>query len=77
RALGVFINSLPLRMDLGGLCVRSAVLDLHDRLVGMLANEHAQLALAQRCIALPAGAPLFNKLLNYRHSAVPQGYDQE
>ncbi|WP_122386926.1 non-ribosomal peptide synthetase [Pseudomonas syringae group genomosp. 7] len=76
RALGVFINTLPLRMDLGGHCVRSAVLDLHDRLVGMLAHEHAQLALAQRCSALPAGAPLFNTLLNYRHSAVPQVDDQ-
>nr|UXB94867.1 non ribosomal peptide synthetase [Pseudomonas syringae] len=69
RALGVFINTLPLRMDLGGHCARSAVLDIHGRLVGMLAHEHAQLALAQRCSALPAGAPLFNTLLNYRHSA--------
>ncbi|MCF5622690.1 condensation domain-containing protein, partial [Pseudomonas syringae] len=69
RALGVFINTLPLRMDLGGHCARSAVLDVHARLVGMLAHEHAQLALAQRCSALPAGAPLFNTLLNYRHSA--------
>ncbi|KPW23100.1 Non-ribosomal peptide synthetase SyfB, partial [Pseudomonas cannabina pv. alisalensis] len=70
RALGVFINTLPLRMDLGGHCARSAVLDVHARLIGMLAHEHAQLALAQRCSALPAGAPLFNTLLNYRHSAV-------
>ncbi|RMM68542.1 hypothetical protein ALP76_05214 [Pseudomonas savastanoi pv. glycinea] len=76
RALGVFINTLPLRMDLGGHCARSAVLDLHARLVGMLTHEHAQLALAQRCSALPAGAPLFNTLLNYRHSAVPEVDDQ-
>ncbi|KTC01815.1 non-ribosomal peptide synthetase [Pseudomonas syringae] len=72
RALGVFINTLPLRMDLAGHSARSAVLDLHGRLVGMLAHEHAQLALVQRCSALPAGAPLFNTLLNYRHSAVSQ-----
>ncbi|WP_370683506.1 amino acid adenylation domain-containing protein [Pseudomonas syringae pv. atrofaciens] len=76
RALGVFINTLPLRMDLVGHCARSAVLDLHGRLVGMLAHEHAQLALTQRCSALPAGAPLFNTLLNYRHSAVPEVDDQ-
>ncbi|WP_259473809.1 non-ribosomal peptide synthetase, partial [Pseudomonas syringae] len=63
-------------MDLGGHCARSAVLDLHGRLVGMLAHEHAQLALTQRCSALPAGAPLFNTLLNYRHSAVPEVDDQ-
>ncbi|OUM08507.1 non-ribosomal peptide synthetase [Pseudomonas syringae] len=76
RALGVFINTLPLRMDLSGHCARSAVLDLHARLVGMFAHEHAQLALAQRCSALPAGAPLFNTLLNYRHSAEPEVDDQ-
>ncbi|KPW24811.1 Amino acid adenylation, partial [Pseudomonas syringae pv. aceris] len=76
RALGVFINTLPLRMDLGRHCARGAVLDLHGRLVGMLAHEHAQLALTQRCSALPAGAPLFNTLLNYRHSAVPEVDDQ-
>ncbi|EPN30091.1 non-ribosomal peptide synthetase SyfB, partial [Pseudomonas syringae pv. actinidiae ICMP 18807] len=41
-------------------------------MVGMLAHEHAQLALVQRCSALPTGAPLFNTLLNYRHSAASQ-----
>ncbi|WP_241698605.1 hypothetical protein, partial [Pseudomonas syringae] len=48
------------------------MLDLHGRLVGMLAHEHAQLALTQRWSALPAGAPLFNTLLNYRHNAWPE-----
>ncbi|MDR0212195.1 MAG: amino acid adenylation domain-containing protein [Pseudomonas putida] len=69
RALGVFINTLPLRIDLGSLPVREALLDANRRLVGLLAHEHAQLALAQRCSALPAGAPLFSALLNYRHGA--------
>ncbi|WP_460415191.1 amino acid adenylation domain-containing protein [Pseudomonas sp. microsymbiont 2] len=69
RALGVFINTLPLRLDLGRLPVREALLDTHRRLTGLLLHEHAQLALAQRCSALPPGAPLFSALLNYRHSA--------
>ncbi|MCO7542569.1 non-ribosomal peptide synthetase [Pseudomonas sp. VA159-2] len=69
RALGVFINTLPLRLDVGLLPVREALLDTHRRLTGLLVHEHAQLALAQRCSALPAGAPLFSALLNYRHSA--------
>ncbi|MBX8615752.1 amino acid adenylation domain-containing protein [Pseudomonas cichorii] len=76
RALGVFINTLPLRIDLGDQSVREAVLDTHRRLTGLLAHEHAQLALAQRCSALPAGAPLFSTLLNYRHSAAPQARDE-
>ncbi|WP_122723541.1 non-ribosomal peptide synthetase, partial [Pseudomonas viridiflava] len=75
RALGVFINTLPLRIELGRQSVRDAVLDTHRRLTGLLTHEHAQLALAQRCSALPAGAPLFNTLLNYRHSAAHKAAD--
>ncbi|NWB45063.1 non-ribosomal peptide synthetase, partial [Pseudomonas gingeri] len=76
RALGVFINTLPLRIDLGGQTVRDAVLETHRRLTGLLAHEQAPLALAQRCSALPAGAPLFSALFNYRHGAAPQGGDK-
>ncbi len=76
RALGVFINTLPLRLDLGERSVRETVLDTHRRLTGLLAHEHAPLALAQRCSALPAGVPLFSALLNYRHSAPEQDPDE-
>ncbi|WP_122859110.1 non-ribosomal peptide synthetase, partial [Pseudomonas viridiflava] len=75
RTLGVFINTLPLRIDLAGQSAQEAVLQAHRRLSGLLAHEHAPLALAQRCSALPAGAPLFSALLNYRHSAAPQTAD--
>ncbi|WP_408005740.1 non-ribosomal peptide synthetase, partial [Pseudomonas carassii] len=75
RALGVFINTLPLRLEVGRLPVREALLDTHRRLTGLLVHEHAQLALAQRCSALPPGAPLFSALLNYRHSTTAMVHD--
>ncbi|PBP81277.1 non-ribosomal peptide synthetase, partial [Pseudomonas syringae] len=70
RALGMFINTLPLRVDLGDLGVRDGVKATHRCLTGLLGHEHASLALAQRCSGVVAPAPLFSALLNYRHSSV-------
>ncbi|MDT3734562.1 AMP-binding protein, partial [Pseudomonas soli] len=68
RALGMFINTLPLRVDTA-LPVEQAVRVTHQRLSALLGHEHAPLALAQRCSGVAASAPLFSALLNYRHSA--------
>ncbi|WP_338910436.1 non-ribosomal peptide synthase/polyketide synthase [Mycetohabitans rhizoxinica] len=68
-AMGLFINTLPLRVDLAG-SVESAVRATHARLAALLEHEHASLALAQRCSRVPAGTPLFSALLNYRHNAL-------
>ncbi|MGN7938192.1 amino acid adenylation domain-containing protein, partial [Pseudomonas sp. 22447] len=69
RALGMFINTLPLRVTLGQQGVRAGVKATHARLTALLGHEHASLALAQRCSAVAAPLPLFSALLNYRHSA--------
>ena len=69
RAMGLFINTLPLRLDLAG-PARVVVRNTQARLAGLLAHEHATLALAQRCSSVPAGVPLFNSLLNYRHNVL-------
>ncbi|KDM91475.1 non-ribosomal peptide synthase/polyketide synthase [Photobacterium galatheae] len=67
-AMGLFINTLPLRMDLDSRSIEEAVRQAHQRLSGLLAHEHASLALAQSCSGVTAGAPLFSALLNYRHN---------
>ncbi|HEX8613864.1 MAG TPA: amino acid adenylation domain-containing protein [Telluria sp.] len=69
RAMGLFINTLPLRVQLGEISVHDGVRRTHALLAGLMEHEHAPLALAQRCSALPNSVPLFTALLNYRHSA--------
>ncbi|WP_412179668.1 amino acid adenylation domain-containing protein, partial [Variovorax paradoxus] len=75
RALGLFINTLPLRVRIGTADVVHGVRETHAALAGLLHHEHASLALAQRCSALPGGTPLFSALLNYRYS--PQAAPSE
>ncbi|MFJ5235531.1 amino acid adenylation domain-containing protein [Pseudomonas neuropathica] len=72
QALGMFINTLPLRVDVGEQSVRAGVLATHRRLTAMLAYEQASLALAQRCSAVAVPTPLFSAILNYRHSSVEE-----
>jgi amino acid adenylation domain-containing protein len=69
RALGMFINTLPVRIQVGEAGVEESVRNAHAQLAQLLRHEHASLALAQRASAVAAPAPLFSALLNYRHSA--------
>ncbi|MCO7611420.1 amino acid adenylation domain-containing protein [Pseudomonas chlororaphis] len=69
RALGLFLNTLPLRVSVGAEGAQAGVKATHARLSTLLGHEHASLALAQRCSGVAAPAPLFSALLNYRHSA--------
>ena len=68
RALGMFINTLPIRVKLVAKSVLQALRETHASLTDLLHHEHASLSLAQRCSGLPGGTPLFSALLNYRHS---------
>src|SRR5262249_53339352 len=67
--LGLFINTLPVRIRVGEEGVQDSVRSTHVQLSQLLRHEHASLALAQRFSAVAAPVPLFSALLNYRHSA--------
>jgi amino acid adenylation domain-containing protein len=67
RALGIFINTLPVRIRVAGEAARASVRQTHELLTQLLRHEHASLVLAQRCSGVRAPAPLFTSLLNYRH----------
>jgi aryl carrier-like protein len=73
--LGMFINTLPVRMASGETSVLEGVAQAHAMLSGLLAHESASLALAQRCSTVPASSPLFSTLLNYRHARGHGGAD--
>ncbi len=69
RGMGPFINTLPVRIQLGEHGVEAGVRRVHRQLSDLLRHEHASLALAQRCSGVAAPTPLFSALLNYRHSS--------
>ena len=66
RAPGLFMNTLPIRIRVDEESVQEAVWRTHMQLAQLLGHEHAPLAVAQRCSALPAPTPLFSALLNCR-----------
>ncbi|KAK9761072.1 hypothetical protein K7432_014308 [Basidiobolus ranarum] len=71
RAMGLYMNTLPIRIDVDGHSVIESVRQTHGYLAALMEHEHASLAQAQRCSNVPAGTPLFSALLNYRHNAMP------
>jgi amino acid adenylation domain-containing protein len=69
RVLGMFINTLPLRLRLHGVSVRELIDLTQHELMELLGHEQASLAEAQRCSSVAPSAPLFTSALNYLHSA--------
>jgi non-ribosomal peptide synthetase component F len=69
HVIGMFINTLPLRLPLGKVSARELVERAHQELMELLTHEQASLAMAQRCSGLVGSSPLFTSLLNYRHGA--------
>jgi len=65
RSLGLFINTLPLRLSLSG-DVETTLKHTHTELLSLLEHEQASLAMVRDCTALSSDAPLIASLLNYR-----------
>jgi amino acid adenylation domain-containing protein len=70
RSIGMFINTLPVRIPFAGASVRQLVKYTHQCLNELLLHQYAPLSLALRCSALPPSVPLFTALLNYRHAII-------
>lgn len=76
RGIGMFINTLPVRIPIAGASVRQLVKYTHQCLNELLLHEQAPLSLALRCSALPPSVPLFTALLNYRHAIIAAAPDK-
>jgi len=68
HAMGLLINTLPVRIRVAGEGAEASVQRAHVQLADLMRHEYGSLALAQRCSRVPAPAPLFTSLLNYRHN---------
>ncbi|WDE09183.1 amino acid adenylation domain-containing protein [Thalassomonas viridans] len=69
RMLGVMINALPFRVRIEGESTASLIRQIHDWLKELVLYEQTPLALARACSAIDSDIPLFNAILNFRHSA--------
>ncbi|HYN53890.1 MAG TPA: amino acid adenylation domain-containing protein, partial [Methylotenera sp.] len=67
QVMGPFINTLPLRLQLGDTSVQDIIQQTHTRMALLLGHEHASLAVAQGCSGVAANASLFSALINFRH----------
>jgi amino acid adenylation domain-containing protein len=68
RVPGLFMNTLPVRVDTRHGGVVDVVRSVQGQLADLLLHEHAPLHLARQASGVGAEAPLFTSLLNYRHS---------
>lgn len=78
RAIGAFINTLPIRVTFDG-SVAELIARTYQNLAGLISHDQGSLAVAQRCSKVSPRSPLFNTILNYRHTSwkLNDGVDRE
>ncbi|MDC9590825.1 amino acid adenylation domain-containing protein, partial [Xenorhabdus sp. XENO-10] len=76
QALGMYINTLPARVDVDARAVDAALQHMHQQLAELLAYEQASLITAQQASGIAPPAALFGALLNYRHNSSTAIYTQ-
>jgi amino acid adenylation domain-containing protein len=69
RTLGMFINTLPLRLRLNSLTSAQLLAQAQGELAELLSHEQVTLSTAQHCSGVPAPSALFTALLNYLHGS--------
>ena len=70
--VGLFINTLPFRLNFALHSVAETILFAHAELIKLAAMESAPLGLAKSFTEVPTELPLFNTLLNYRRELPEQ-----
>lgn len=70
RTQGMYINTLPLRVQLQSLSCRQLVTQIQRELLEFLVYEHASLALARQGSDIKGSGALFTALVNYKSSTV-------
>ncbi|MDF3983952.1 amino acid adenylation domain-containing protein, partial [Luteibacter sp. PPL201] len=68
RTLGMFLNTLPIRVDLARDTAWDLVSGVQVALTELMAHDQSSLALAQRCSGVESSRGLFGALINYRFS---------
>ncbi|OBP16549.1 hypothetical protein A5320_03900 [Rheinheimera sp. SA_1] len=75
HSVGMFLNSLPVRIRLTGSSVQATMQQVQHNLVALLEHEQCPLSVAIAASNVDPGRPLFTSVLNYRHSNISQAAD--